>query len=125
VRLLHLDPRPGRVDLGRGKARQQVPLLDEPGVGAELGPLPEVELARPAPEADRRRRPALHPHDSGRTARRALAEHALLDQDDVLEPGPAQEVRTPGAYGSAAHHDGVGGFRQLTSHRHASMLDID
>ena len=58
-------------------------------------------------EADRLGRPALRADDAGRPAARALAEQALLDQDDPRQPGPAQEVRAPGAHRPAAHHHGV------------------
>jgi len=51
----------------------------------------------------------------------ALAEEALLDQDDPRQPGPAQEVGAPGAHRPAAHHHGVRGI----SHWHSTDAGID
>ena len=104
---LHLHPRARRRDLRFGEAGQQVALLGEPGVGADLVSLAQVEPAGPLAQAYRLGRPALHPDHAGRPAARALAEEALLDQDDPRQPGLAQEVRAPGAYRPATDDYGI------------------
>jgi len=118
---LHGHPLARRRDLRLGEAGQQVALLGEPGVGADLVPLAQVEPAGPLAQADRLGRPALHPDHPGRPAARTLAEQALLDQDDSGQPGPAQEVGAPGAHRPAAHHHGV----RVITHWHTTDADID
>ena len=112
---LHRHPLVRRRDLRLGEAGQQIALLGEPGVGADLVALAQVELAGPLTQAHRLRRPALHPDHAGRPAARPLAEEALLDQDDPRQSGLPQEVRAPGAHRPAAHHHGI---RDRVSHAH-------
>ena len=66
-------------------------------------------------------RERLHPDDAGGPAARALAQQALLDQDDPRQPGPAQEVSAPRAYRPAAHHHGI----RCITHWHAIDAGID
>jgi hypothetical protein len=117
---LHRHPLAGRDHVRLGEAGKQVALLGEPGVGADLVPLAQVELAGPLTQHDGLGRPALHPDDAGRPAARALPEVALLDQDDPAQPGLAQEVRAPRAHRPAADHHGVS-----ASHWHSTDAGID
>ena len=108
-RSLHLDPglRGGNVRLG--EARQQVALLGEPGVDADVLLLGQVEPPGPLAELDRPRGAALGAHDPGGAAARTLAEGPLLQQDHLVQPGLAQEVGAPAADGPAADDNRVSG----------------
>ena len=105
---LHLDPLPAGALVVLGYREDQVAELPEARIGAERGGLAVVEVDRPAPERDRRRRSALGPDDPGRSRARALTGQPLLEDDDPPEPVRLREVRRPAADRAGPDDDKIG-----------------
>jgi hypothetical protein len=121
--LLHGDPGPRVGHLALGEARHEVALGDEARVDPEPLPLPGVELPAEEAQPDRRLGATLGPHHARRAGARTRAERLPLDQDDVVEPGLAQEPRAPGAHRPATDDDGIRGARPTAGHACEPRID--
>ena len=121
--LLHGDPVVRLADLALGEARHEIALGDEAGVDAEPLLLAGVEVAAEETEPDGGLGAALGPDHAGRAGAGTRAEGALLDEDDVGEPGLAQEPRAPRADRAATHDDGIGGARPAAGHVFEARID--
>ena len=105
--VLHRDPRPTGPFVVLGHGQDQVAVLAKAGVGAVRGRLAAIEVDRPATEGDRRRRPALGPHDPGCPRRRTDARPAAIHDDDPTDVVRRREHRRPAAERAGADDDEV------------------
>ena len=85
----------------------QVAELAKPGVGTEHLLLRSIEVDREPAQRDGRRRSALRPNDTCRTARGPLTRQILLQDHDAAGPTRRGEPRCPAAHHAGADHHQV------------------